>query len=505
MAGESFYAYVGTRGSGKSHEASKRIIEQVWLGRDTVVVNPDFRVDRLVEFLNNIDSMLSLGLGSAEGPEKYLLDRGIDLTEERVFDFDHVSKYCRVFDYDVLEQKSGFWPEEEEMRVLLDSNGNRIYDPRWRPDGWRRQLVRAGSFVVVDEAWRLMDDATRIPPSAKKMFRMMRHWRGPIDWRDPEDVKKYLCDEEGKMWDPSMGGPVDKGGDGTQLVSMNLLVMTQDYQALDSKLRRQVNQITDLFTYPKGHLSGFLAKMNKAWDLDGKYSATTFPSHLLPARGTLQHLRKRESFEILPHIPEVHALTEKAGGASVEARIDNRSTMSNSVEAKTLRSYWKIFFVIFVICGAYFAWFYYNNIAPSITTEEEDQTQTANRDTVTQIEPQTQTPTNVSVAPSSAQPSLSEELPKARVVGTVGNVVVVKNSLGLSRYASLSNFQPTPEMGLVGDLDGVKVHKWSSPIVHPDDIRSSRNRSVSSILPGDRGSKISREDAIDESKLGKKP
>lgn len=129
-----------------------------------------------------------------------------------------------------------------------------------------------------------------------------------------------------------MGGPREKGGDGTELVSTNILILTQDYSALDNRLRKQVDQICDIRSFKDETLPGWLQAVAKklpfGWGkglvTDGHYSVSTFDGHRLPERKTKQYMTNRKAFEKLPHLPAIHGLFEKAGGQALEVGVDKR-------------------------------------------------------------------------------------------------------------------------------------------------------------------------------------
>lgn len=421
MASETIFAYVGPKGSGKTHEGTRVVLEQLKLGRFVVAVIPTLDVNKVVELLDD----------------------------------ESVRERLRVVDYDAVDQEN-FFPEESRIKLVKADDGSFVPGPNYHPKAWRESVVRCGAVVVIDEAWRWLESTKSIPERFKKALHMARHWRGPADWRNAADRERFLDDVD--LWHPGLGGDPAKGGDGTRLVSMNILLLTQDYSSLNRTLRKQVDQICDIKSYKKGAVPELVQKLFPWWRTDGRYSVSTFEGHILPERRSKKYQTDRKSFEILPHRPEIHALFEYAGGQAMERAVDDRSSAANDSRL----SYIKYVAFLAVIAIAVFGWLAYRGVNKMIASAGAPAA--AAKSEASAPPTQGQDAQAGSTVPAGADQR--KALPKstvARVAGAIGGQVMVIDSEG--------NLEPAPsdmsfgELGPEGVVDGYAVSLWSAPVV----------------------------------------
>jgi len=448
MASETVFAYVGPKGSGKTHEGTKRAVEAARARRGCVVIIPELDVSKVAELV------------------------GIPLAE--------LSTFFRVYDYDAVDLPN-FWPDEKRLKLTKSADGSFVPGPEFSPTGWRESIVRAGDLVIIDEGWRWLESSKTIPPKFKTALHMARHWRGPVRWDDPDEAARWLRDpcnsstclpcrvhqpnecpvfDGNGIWHPGMGGPRDKGGDGTQLVSTNILILTQDYSALDNRLRKQVDQISDIRSYKDETLPGWLQAIAKklpfAWAkgmvTDGHYSVSTFDGHRLPERKTKAYQTNRKSFEKLPHLPQIHGLFEKAGGQALEVAVDKRGGLDQDSR------YGHIIWLIGVFAVAIPILLF---LAGSKLTK-----MMGHGDAKKVAAPTASTaPPNPGAAAAdqnSSKPRI-KPLGVARVVGTIGGSAVVVTPSGLVRMGKATELVRTQE-GWFGDVEGSHVDAWSAPV-----------------------------------------
>lgn len=454
MASETIFAYVGPKGSGKTHEGTRVVIEQLRLGRFVVAVIPSLDVNRVVELLDD----------------------------------DSVRDRLRVVDYDAVE-RDDFFPDEDRIKLIKGPNGDMVPGPAFNPRAWRETIVPTGAVVVIDEAWRWLESTQSIPPRFKKALHMARHWRGPADWRSASDRERFLkepcregsclacrlggdavyqCPDLGAdgMWHPRLGGDVAKGGDGTGLVSMNILLLTQDYSSLNRTLRKQVDQICDIKSYKNGAVPPIVQKLFPFWRTDGRYSVSTFEGHKLPDRRSKAYQTERKAFEILPHLPEIHGLFEYAGGQALERAVDDRSSASNDARLGYIK-----YVAMMVVAGiAVFGFMAYRGVSKMITPKADEAQQVASTDA-----PDSSPTSQPSAAPVRSNPvPASPRNPVARVAGAVaGTVFVVDGDGNLRPSSAPPNFDSN---GPQGEVDGLPVSLWSAPVVAAGGGSSGRSR-----------------------------
>lgn len=367
MASETIFAYVGPKGSGKSHEGVCRLVDVIKAGRSVVAVIPDLRLDRVA-----------------------------DLVELPLED---LRRWVRIVDYDDVERED-FWPDEHAVR-----HGSEHY----RRDAWRESIVRSGDVVIIDEAWRWLESSRSIPPRFKRALHMARHWRGPADWRDPASVDRFLNAD----WAPADGG---EEGDGTVLVSTNILLLTQDYQALDKNLRRQVDQVTELYSFPKGFFPPWVQRFVPGLRTDNRYNAVTFDSHRLPTKGTKAYTQYR-SKEIHFHRPEIHHLMEKAGGQALETAIDGRRQLMSSAEAKHIKLMAIVVVLLIVVAGTKSV-LWWRSLPGNGSSGEPTATASA-------AAPRAQATNSDIIQPVRSKSAGEAPAGHVRAIGTVGGVAVV--------------------------------------------------------------------------------
>ena len=449
MASETIFAYVGPKGSGKTHEGTRVVLEQLRLGRYVVAVIPTLSVQKVAEYLKD----------------------------------DSVYHRLVVCDYDAVD-RDDFFPHEGRVRfddgktnvlglekrkprakrtairmgddaVMFVGPPEEIEDEEdatFSPMAWRESVVPCGAVVVIDEAWRWLENTSSIPKRFKKALHMARHWRGPADWREADDRARYTREED--PWHPGLGGAVEKGGDGTELVSMNILLLTQDYSSLNRTLRKQVDQICDIKSYKKGAVPPIIQKLFPKWKTDGRYSVSTFEGHKLPDRRSKAYQTERKAFEILPHQPEIHGLFEYAGGQALERAVDDRSSASND----TRLGYIKYVAMLTVVAIIVFGYMTYNKVSAMISPDEEEVIVEASD---TASAPVAAAPSTTVPYPSTTAPVPTSD-PVARTAGVVAGTVMVIGRDGNLRPTS----QPAifHEDGFDGFADDLQVGRWSAPI-----------------------------------------
>lgn len=425
MASETIFAYVGPKGSGKTHEGTRVVLDQLRQGRYVVAVIPSLDVSRVAEYLDD----------------------------------DTVYDRLRVVDYDEVDRED-FFPSEDRIKLIKQQDGSMAPGPSFEPTAWRESIVPCGAVVVIDEAWRWLETTNSIPPRFKKALHMARHWRGPADWRRSADRAKYLhseCDvcshgqRCSEIWHPGLGGDVEKGGDGSTLVSMNILLLTQDYSSLNRTLRKQIDQVCDIKSYKNGAVPAVVQKLLPFWKTDGRYSVSTFEGHRLPERRSKAYDKDRKSFEILPHDPAIHGLFEYAGGQAGERAIDDRS----SAEKDTRLSYIKYvaFLLVFGALGiGYYTYTSFTKMVPPRDIETSERS----------------TPIAAATIQAEAQiHQTGHSLPRsgiARVAGAVGGVVMLVGHDGELKPASSAISFSTH--GPESSIDGYQVSLWSAPVVY---------------------------------------
>lgn len=446
MASETIFAYVGPKGSGKTHEGTKRAVEAARQRRGCVCVIPDLDVNKVAALV------------------------GIPV--------DELTKFFRVCDYDDVD-RDDFWPDEKRVKLIRGPDGAFVPGPEFDARGWRESVVRAGDLVIIDEGWRWLESSKTIPKRFKTALHMARHWRGPLKWDDPDEAARWLREPCGaclpcraqhpeqcmELWHPGLGGPREKGGDGTELVSTNILILTQDYSALDNRLRKQVDQICDIRSFKDETLPGWLQAIAKklpfGWGkglvTDGHYSVSTFDGHRLPERKTKQYMTNRKAFEKLPHLPAIHGLFEKAGGQALEVGVDKRGGLGQD------SAYGRMMYLVsvFAIAVPLLVWVAWGKINGLMTPKDASAPQAV----ASPAAPPNGTPT----AANPTNPAGTSDRPRtaplgiARVVGTIGGKPVLIAPNGLVRMAEDGELARTQE-GYVGDVDGARVSAWSAPV-----------------------------------------
>ncbi|WP_125445773.1 hypothetical protein [Sphingobium indicum] len=419
MASETIFAYVGPKGSGKTHEGTRVVLEQLKLGRYVVAVIPTLDVGKVCELLDD----------------------------------ESVRERLRVVDYDAVDQEN-FFPDEARIKLVKADDGSFVAGPDYHPKAWRESVVPCGAVVVIDEAWRWLESTKAIPERFKKALHMARHWRGPSDWRKQSDRDRYMDDVD--LWHPALGGNPAKGGDGTRLISMNILLLTQDYSSLNRTLRKQIDQICDIKSYKKGAIPPVIQKIFPFWKTDGRYSVSTFEGHILPERRSKKYQEDRKSFEILPHRPEIHGLFEYAGGQAMERAVDDRSSASSDSRLSYIK-----YVALLTIAGIIvFGWWTYQGVNKMIGSAGSP---AATADQTSPEGAETKSPALGPAAQNAVgRISAIAKSPVARVAGAIGGQVIVINSEG--------NLEPAPsdisfsERGPEGVVDGYQVSLWSAPL-----------------------------------------
>ncbi|WP_271298914.1 zonular occludens toxin domain-containing protein [Sphingomonas sp. CV7422] len=431
MASETIFAYVGPKGSGKTHEGTRVVLEQLRLGRFVVAVIPSLDVNRVVELLDD----------------------------------DTVRDRLRVVDYDAVE-RDDFFPDEDRIKLIKGPEGEMIAGPMFDGRAWRETIVPTGAVVVIDEAWRWLESTQSIPPRFKKALHMARHWRGPANWRSAEDRERFMADPCGscencteglvrqcvELWHPGKGGDVAKGGDGTVLVSMNILLLTQDYSSLNRTLRKQIDQICDIKSYKAGAVPPIIQKLFPFWRTDGRYSVSTFEGHKIPDRRSKAYNVERKAFEILPHLPEIHGLFEYAGGQALERAVDDRSSASNDSRL----GYIKYAAFLAVVAIGVFGYWTYTGIRDMVTPKN------AAGAPVEAVASSTATYAPATAKTAPAAPVRQRRPTLARVAGAVaGTTFVVDDEGRLHPSDTPLDFD---QNGPQGEYDGYQVSLWSAPV-----------------------------------------
>jgi len=429
VASETIFAYVGQKGSGKTHEGTIRVLEAVQAGRSVVAIIPDLRLDRLAKLAG-----------------KKLED---------------IERWVRVADPDDM-LKPEFWPGHGNEAAL------RAGSDQFDPNAWKMGILRSGDLLVADECWRLLESDTGMEPiekKAKKRFKvymhMARHWRGPLDWSDPENVKKYLDTD----WHPGLGGPENVGGDGTKLVSSNLLLLTQKYHDLDRKMIGQVDQVTDLYSFPPKQFPEWMTKLpviGKAFNTEGKYNAVTFNGDKLPPRDSPAYQKDHKSWRVHRHRPEIHHVIEKEGGQALEVPIDDRRKLGDSREAKHLK-FWAPILIIGLVFAAWSFYRAYNKYMVPKPKEEIESVET-----VPSVDQTQSSPGAVPSGSSAPAPRPTYASAGRRTLGAIGGVAVVSGPDGLT----FSNKFLNTKSGVVvyDEENGVSIDRYSAPVV--DSIRT---------------------------------
>lgn len=519
MASETIFAYVGPKGSGKTHEGALAVCKMLLIGRRVVAVIPDLKVERVHAFLSQpLENIVGLFFDEKERDEftKAGLLRQFDET------VDQLRKRLIVCDYEAVD-RDDFWPDEIGVRYD-DGSGATIGQDRsqaakpkpkrkmirmgedavmfvgpaeveeqkgphgFRPTAWRESIVWCGSAVVIDESWRWLESKATMPKAFNTALRMARHWRGPLDWRDPEDVARWTADGP-NPWHPGHGGPT---GDGTGLVSTNVLFLTQDYHALDRNLRRQVDQICDIRSYAEGTLPPLIQwigakfpKLFPTWDVRGKYSVSTFASHRMPEdRQSKAYKNARKSWALRKHQGAIHGLFQKPGGQALEMAFDKRSSAGSDAQLNKLGSNIWMVFVILVICG-FFGWRSFSNrymakpeTVAATPTPGATSTPAPGATPAAGVAPAgTVQQGNVQLQ---AAPRPSRPEPVGRVVGVVAGYPVLADAEGNLHLREVGSLVRT-DVGEFGDVQGKTVDRWSAPV---GGGRTSVSNGVGSRTPG---------------------
>lgn len=334
MASETIYGYFGKKGAGKTHELVKVIINLLLKGRYVVAVLPQLSVDAVVQYL------------------------GDETVRDRLV----------VCDYTDLETNPLFFPNEDLIRQLqLWKKGDPIPADAHR---WRESVWIPGSALVLDEAWRYLENAKELKekaPGLKIALHMARHYHGPADWRDPEMVKRY----KDPNWFPGLGGPEYdvlpaaqppyvlgtetplegwekqeddtwrryRGGDGTPMSTANVLFASQNFFGLARGLREHIDQTTQLVSVRDDY---FPTLLKKATDGKEQYMAYTFEAADMPTRQQmLASMNKGEVLwlteQTVTHDPAIHALYPYASGYAKETRVDDKADLKNNPHWKKMK------------------------------------------------------------------------------------------------------------------------------------------------------------------------
>ncbi len=348
MASETIYGYFGQKGAGKTHELVRVILARLREGRRVVAVMPQLDVDKVARYL-----------GDPTVKDRLIVADYTDVTDNpKFFPDEHVVRKLQLWkrfaiDYSMEEPK-----EDSPRSPMPDGSAN-----------WRDSVVWPGDLVVIDEAWRWLESAKDIPKPLKSALHMARHWHGPADWRGDENVSRYTSAD----WFPGYGGPewadefedqplldklgqpvIDvfgkpkthkvkvrkfKGGDGTPMVTTNILFASQDFFGLARSLRGQIDQTTLLISIRDSY---FPTLLKKATDGQEQYMAYTFEAADMPTRRQmLAALEKGEKLwlteETITHEGPIHSLYEYASGYAQEKRADNKSDLSNNPHWKKIK------------------------------------------------------------------------------------------------------------------------------------------------------------------------
>lgn len=345
MASYSAKGIFGRKGAGKTHELVRLALEKLREGRRVCIVVPQLNQDKVI----------------------------------RLFDDPTIFERLTVASYEDVA-KPGFWPDEQLQTRL---NTWRRFDMDYRREKpsektprseipadahkWKDTVVRPGDFVVLDEAWRWLQTPKDCPPGLKSALHMCRHWRGPADWRNPEDIDRYLSDD----WFPGLGGAeYDKngdylGGDGTQMVTTNLVIASQKYQGLNRALREMLEESTMLIHVDTSALP---EKYRKRFEEDREmYAAYTFESEHVPTWQQLDRAAERKEpiwvgEQFIYHEDHIHDLYSYADGYAREDRADDKNDISNHPNIVKLRKMLKLLkwfgvvAVLLTIAGLYTFW-----------------------------------------------------------------------------------------------------------------------------------------------------
>lgn len=353
----------GRKGAGKSHELVRTCLDLLRQGRRVCMVMPQLDKDKVI---------------------RYLAD---DTVEDRL----------TVVGYDALRDPR-FFPNESIITKLQtwrrfnidystqdpspDSPLNEIPHDAWR---WHESIFRPGDALIVDEAWRIMRNENVCPPGFRTALHMARHWRGPKDWRNADDCARYLSSD----WFPGLGGPewmlesvqdpnypddpkrkIERkrylGGDGTEMVTSNLIVASQNYGRLAKGLTEQLHRSTLLIKVDNRNLPDF-AKNKEEPD---SYMAYTFESEYVPSWRELERAVQAKKpiwvgEEQIFHSDEIHALYEYADGFAEETDVDDKATLAKNPEFKRAKKLLiaATLFMLFLVAIGIFAY----SKMPSVT------------------------------------------------------------------------------------------------------------------------------------------
>lgn len=405
MEGESIVALYGEVGAGKTNRLVEQLLDE--LRRGSYCIWVDTATQKL-----NVEAVAS-----------YLGDATV-----------HNRLVC-ITAADIL--KPGFWPEE---RHALSTQ-------------WKDAVFRAGTRMFWDEAWDLLDVnveieepdpkrpgevrhtkflKTEVGRKVKLMLRKLRHWKGPMDYRDP----RTLAAVADPTWSPMKS---EAEQDGIEMISCGVMLATQQYMALDIEIRRSVQAILYLRTYGssfKNKLLGVLAD---------KYRELYQKGNVAPKKIDILDNDPTKKWSIRPHIPEVHALTDKVRG-------NERSMLSRL--AKTQRSpgaYLKagaaILFagvLLYCLVSLVYTFFF-----------KEDEKPPSKASQGVSSSSRTQSSVKGEKAPQAG--------PTPRILGRVGSQIMLTDGRN-TWFVPVAGFVKS-ENGYVGKVDGVEVSSWSAPIV----------------------------------------
>lgn len=343
MASYSAKGIFGRKGAGKTHELIRIALQKLLEGRRVCIVVPQLNVDKVIRHFNDLT----------------IADRLTVATYEDVV-------------------KPGFWPDEHFQTRL---NTWRRFDMDYRTDlptpetprnpipaeafRWNSSVVIPGDIVILDEAWRWLGTSGNCPPGLRSALSMCRHWRGPADWRNSEDIQRFLSPD----WFPGLGGPeYDKngdylGGDGTKMVTTNIIVASQRYQGLKKEYRELLEESTllihvDTSALPESYRERFE---------DGRemYAAYTFESEHVPTWAQLDRAaEKKEPIwvgeQFIYHEDYIHDFYSYADGYAREERVDDKNNIANHpniIKLRKMLNLLKIFGIIAIIIAIFSVYF----------------------------------------------------------------------------------------------------------------------------------------------------
>ncbi len=433
MASETIYGYFGQKGAGKTHELVRVILARLKEGRRVVAVMPQLDVDKVARFL-----------GDPTVRDRLIVKDYTDVTDDpNFFPNEHVIRSLQQwkrFDIDYAVEE----PTPESPRAPMPENAK----------DWRKSVVIPGDLVVIDEAWRWLESAKDIPKPLKAALHMARHWHGPVDWRNPEDIAKYTSPD----WFPGYGGPewVDayedqpvidertgeptgktkkvkvrkfKGGDGTPMVTTNILFASQDFFGLARSLRGQIDQTTLLVSIRDSY---FPTLLKKATDGKEQYLAYTFEAADMPTRRQmLAGLEKGEKLwlteETITHDDGVHSLYEYATGYAQEKRADDKSNLANNPHWKKIKRQGLLMLATLALAIGMAVYFFMSMPTTNSLVSDASKTKIAAPGTPgSSVQPTGQGATaRVQTPGSSSQPAAQEMPLRPGFAGKVGDVIAI--------------------------------------------------------------------------------